>query len=193
MEHLWGLSCGTCLVLKRSSSPVAALPTRRLPSYATCCFGCSDCNLVGSVGLCWNEFLCPSTRLTYVPAEMSLFSFLPARGIGLEDVLKLCRRCEISIFKGKAVWNLSRELSYLAACLCPKISLAEFLAALKFILTIKKKSKKKKVKKKKHLTPYLSWIQGSSLQPGRPGEGLNDHGGLSNLGDPGASVHVLVC
>lgn len=76
-----------------------------------------------------------------MPAERSLFSFLPARGISLENVLKLCRRCEISIFKGKAVWNLSRELSYLAACLCPKFSLAEFLAALKFVLTMKKEKK----------------------------------------------------
>lgn len=45
-----------------------------------------------------HEFLGPSPCRAYMPAAMSLFSFLSARGIALENVLKLCRRCEISIF-----------------------------------------------------------------------------------------------
>lgn len=68
-----------------------------------------------------HDFLCLSALLSYMPAAVSLFSFLPAHGIGLENVLKLCK-CEISIFKGNAFWNLNGELSYFAACLCWKMS-----------------------------------------------------------------------
>uniref|UniRef100_A0A8V0Z4I2 Synaptotagmin 16 n=1 Tax=Gallus gallus TaxID=9031 RepID=A0A8V0Z4I2_CHICK len=36
-----------------------------------------------------HDFLCLSALLSYMPAAVSLFSFLPAHGIGLENVLKL--------------------------------------------------------------------------------------------------------